>query len=313
MHIEDFLKEEGVLLDVRSPSEFIQGHIPGATSFPIFSDEERAKVGTVYKQEGHESAVLLGFELLGPKLAFLARQGRALDSKKVRVYCARGGLRSEVIAWILQTAGLDTTRLTLGYKAFRKWALERFKVSYDLRVLGGFTGSGKTDFLYQLQGKGKQILDLEKLACHRGSSFGHLGNKKQPSVEHFENQIAMELSFLNKELPIWIEDESRMIGSCQIPSDLFDQMRKKPLYLMKGDKRARIERLFKQYGEFAKEDLADGVRRLEKKLGLVKTEEIIKKIYAGEIREFIALILEYYDQRYTYGMNKIKRGFESYL
>lgn len=315
MHTEEFLKKEGVLFDVRSPSEFLKGHIPGAISFPLFSNEERAKVGTVYKQQGHDPAVLLGFELLGPKLALIAKEGRALagPSKRVRLYCARGGLRSQTIAWILKTAGVECTLLSSGYKAFRNWSLKQFKIEYDLRILGGFSGSGKTETLYDLKEKGEQIVDLEKLANHRGSAFGHLGNSPQPSVEHFENKLAMELFSHDFTSPIWIEDESRMIGSCPIPKELFERMRKKPIYWIDCDREKRVERLFKEYGAFPKEELIDGVSRLVKKLGGARTEETILAIKEGKIRSFISFMLEYYDQRYSYALQKQERETLSFV
>ncbi|HEV8051458.1 MAG TPA: tRNA 2-selenouridine(34) synthase MnmH [Parachlamydiaceae bacterium] len=301
--INAFLIPSTPLLDVRSPSEFLQGHIPGAVSFPLFTDEERTQVGTIYKKQGKDAAVKLGLHFVGPKLSFFIKQAEGLASrqKTLRLYCARGGMRSSSLAWLLETAGFSTMLLKGGYKEFRNWTLNQFKLDYIFNVLGGLTGSGKTEKLHELEQKKEQIIDLEKLACHKGSSFGHLGNPgQQPSTEHFENLLAHDLSKLNIKAPIWIEDESRMIGHCHIPLDLWNKMGQSRFVWVECSKEERIDRLLKIYGNYPKHGMIEATQRLCKKLGTVRTKQAIQCILDNDLKGAILMLLDYYDQAYTY-------------
>ncbi len=306
MNTKNFLDQNSPLLDVRSPSEFLHGHIPGALSFPLFSDSERAEIGTLYKQEGKDIAVKRGLHFVSPKLSSFIEEAERLtgSSKTLRLYCARGGMRSSSMAWLLQTAGFNCTLLVDGYKAFRRWALEQFEVQYPFFVLGGLTGSGKTDLLIELQNQGEQIIDLEDIANHKGSSFGHLGCLSQPSSEHFENILATKLSIRSKESPLWIEDESRMIGTCYMPEGLWKQMRVAPFLWIDSPKKDRIARLLSGYGNYNSIDMINSTQRLLKRLGAVKTNQIIQFIEKGELEAAIDGVLDYYDQTYLYSLEK---------
>jgi tRNA 2-selenouridine synthase len=176
------------MLDVRSPGEFARGHIPGAQNIPLFDNEGRAEVGTIYKQKGKQPAILRGLELVGPNMATMAERGRltAIDNT-VFVHCWRGGMRSGSVAWLLESYGVKVFTLKGGYKAFRRYMQQQFEAPKNLLVLGGRTGSQKTTWLHALQGDGEQVIDLEGLACHKGSSFGMLGEHPQPTQEQFEN------------------------------------------------------------------------------------------------------------------------------
>ncbi|WP_416670847.1 tRNA 2-selenouridine(34) synthase MnmH [Egbenema bharatensis] len=183
--LSSFLTTPGIILDVRSPAEYEQGHIPGAVSFPLFSNEERAIVGTCYKQQGREQAIELGFEIAGPKCAEFVRRAKGLaPDRLVRVHCWRGGMRSEAIAWILKMAGLRVSVLEGGYKSFRRWVLSCFDQPKPILILGGMTGAGKTVILQELAVRGAQVLDLEALANHRGSSYGNLGLPPNPAMNN---------------------------------------------------------------------------------------------------------------------------------
>ncbi|MFN7899561.1 MAG: tRNA 2-selenouridine(34) synthase MnmH, partial [Synechococcaceae cyanobacterium] len=192
-----FLAIDGPLLDVRSPAEFAQGHIPGAINLPVFDDAERAEIGTLYKQQGREAAVLRGLALVGPRLeslaACLAERAAASPGQPLRLQCWRGGMRSDSVAWLAGRLGLATLVLQGGYKAYRQWVLAQFERAWPLRLLGGRTGTGKTALLLALRQRGVAVLDLEGLAHHRGSSFGGLGLPPQPSSEHYENRLATGL------------------------------------------------------------------------------------------------------------------------
>lgn len=314
MDIEEFLDQSELILDVRSPLEFAHSHVPGAHSFPLFSDAERAHVGTVYKTEGKDAAVKLGLGYVGPKLSSFVENAEKLvgPTRTFRMYCFRGGMRSGSLAWLLQTAGFRCIVLTKGYKAFRRWALNQFTKEYRFIVLGGLTGSGKTDLLRQLKQQGEQIIDLEAIAEHRGSSFGHIGCAPQPSSEHFENILACKLAKCDPRLPIWIEDESRMIGTCHIPPDLWKQMSQAPFVWIQSPKEDRVKRLLESYGQYSVEDLSLATQRLVRKLGAVRTNQIVECIGGQEIERAISSLLDYYDQTYTYSRQRLNRKRTEY-
>lgn len=295
---QDFLKLAGTILDVRSPDEFLQGHIPGAFNLPLFTNEERAQIGTLYKQQGKAQAIELGLKFAGPKLADFVAISRQRVTQTAKLHCWRGGMRSSSMAWLLETAGLQTVTLKRGYKGFRQWALSSTSVPKKIILLGGLTGSGKTAILQELHRKNEQVLDLEKLACHRGSSFGMMGFSKQPSNEQFENEIAVRWASFDSTLPIWIEDESRMIGSCKIPQSIFEQMRSATLFLIERPKSERIMQLKEDYGQIDPSQLIDSVGRIAKKLGGCRTKEVIQQIRSGNLIHAIDIVLDYYDKTY---------------
>lgn len=296
----NFLQSTNIL-DVRSPKEFEHAHIPGACNLPLFTDEERALVGTCYKKQGKEKAVELGLQIVGPKLFSLVEQAKT-HGTSIGLYCARGGMRSQSVGWLLQLAGLGITPLKGGYKKFRNWALHTLSIPRNYHIIGGFTGSGKTALLNELQAMKEQVLDLEKLACHKGSSFGY--QEQQPSIEYFENKIAVALSHFDPNKPIWIEDESRLIGKCKIPDSLFIQMRAAPLFRLERCIDERVEHLLQDYQSASKETLLESTRRLEKRLGKVRCDEIVSLIQNENPRAAIKLLLEYYDGTYTYGLSR---------
>lgn len=311
--INQFLCHSTLLLDVRSPSEFIQGHIPGAISFPLFTDSERAQVGILYKERGKDAAVKLGLHFVGPKLSSFIENVENLVSphKNLRLYCWRGGMRSSSLAWLLQTAGFHSTLLSGGYKEYRRWTQEQFKKNYSFILLGGLTGSGKTDLLQELEKTNEQIVDLEKLAEHKGSSFGHLGNPEQPSTEHFENMLAFQLSKLNINMSIWIEDESRMIGTCHLPPAIWEQMHRSLFLWIECSREERIKRLLKTYGKHSADGMIRATQRLLKKLGAVRSAQAIQCIRDNEIEKAISIVLEYYDQSYIYSCERRERQFSN--
>lgn len=304
--IKEFLDHPGTLFDVRSPIEFIHAHLPGARSLPLFTDAERAVVGTIYKKEGPEKALVEGLRFAGPKLAGFTEEAlKCPDGAKA--YCFRGGMRSQSIGWLFDLAKVPCITLKGGYKAFRRFALEMFKCPFQLKVIGGLTGSGKTAHLNALKEKGEQVLCLESLAHHKGSAFGLLGNPPQPSVEHFENKLALELHAMDPSRPIWVEDESRMIGACKIPDSFFTQLVQAPLYVLNTPFDERVERLLRDYGAFPKEALIASTKKLTKKLGGAKTEKVIEAISADDLRFACAQLLEYYDAAYAHHLSKQKR------
>lgn len=301
----EFLAADGVILDVRSPAEFEQGHIPGALSFPLFSNEERSQIGICYKHEGRDAAVELGFAIAGPRFAQLIATAKQMSpDRQVRLHCWRGGMRSESVGWMLGLAGFRVTTLMGGYKAFRRWALSMFQIPRPIVILGGMTGTGKTDILHELRQQGEQVLDLEAIAHHRGSSFGSLGMPPQPTNEQFENAIALEWSCLDPQRPVWIEAESKRIGLCRIPEALFDQMDASPILEVVRSRQERLALLVEVYGTAATETLITATERIRKRLGGARTQEAIALLQERRLAEAVDLILAYYDKTYTYDLSR---------
>lgn len=305
LHPDEFLKTLGTTLDVRSPGEYTQGHIPGTVSFPLLSDEERAKVGICYKQKGRDSAVELGFEIVGPKCAnFIIQAKQLAPDKTLKIYCWRGGMRSESMAWLLEKAGFKVTLLIGGYKAFRRWGQSLFKVPQNIIILAGKTGTGKTDILTELAAKGEQILDLEKLANHRGSSYGSLGQPPQPTNEQFWNLIIINWAKLEPQKPVWIEAESKGIGICRIPQEIVEQMKRSPVVEIIRSRQERVQSLVELYGNATQEKLIIATKRIKKRLGGVRTQKAIESIQQGDLAAACQIILDYYDKTYSYDLNK---------
>lgn len=308
--VDEFLYHSGPILDVRSPGEYAQGHLPGARSLPLFSDDERAQVGTCYKRQGREAAVELGLELVGPKLVSLVRQTKAWSTDEagvgnsVRVHCWRGGMRSSSVAWLLETAGLSPVVLEGGYKAFRRWVRATLSETKPIISLGGMTGTGKTQVLSALAAQGEQVLDLEGLAHHRGSSYGSLGLPPQPTNEQFENRVAMAWSRFTSQQPIWIEAESRRIGSCRVPDELFQPMLQASVVQIMRSPEERIALLADEYGEADPAELIAATERIRKRLGGLRTQQAIDAIHQGDLSTAIALVLSYYDRTYRYDLDQ---------
>jgi tRNA 2-selenouridine synthase len=303
--IAPFLTAPGPILDVRSPGEYAQGHLPGAMNLPLFSDRERASVGICYKQLGRDAAVELGFELVGPKIIDFIRTARELAvEKSLRVHCWRGGMRSEAMAWFLEMAGLSVVTLTGGYKAFRRWVRDTLMTPRPLVVLGGMTGTGKTDILHRLTDYGEQVLDLEALANHRGSSFGALMLPPQPSTEHFENLIAVQWHRFSPERPVWVEAESKRIGTCRLPNELLVQMDAAPTVEITRPLAARLDLLVQLYGQANPEDLVMATERIRKRLGGQRTQAAVALLRVGNLRAAFEILLTYYDRTYRYDLER---------
>ncbi|RYY57871.1 MAG: tRNA 2-selenouridine(34) synthase MnmH [Chitinophagaceae bacterium] len=300
--IDEFLVLQSglVVADVRTPDEYLHGHIPGAVNLPLFSNEERVLVGTTYKQAGREQAVLLGFEITGPKWAGFIRDALALaPSRKIALHCWRGGMRSGAMAWALDFFGFDVYLLQGGYKAYRKWAHHQFARQYHIHLLGGKSGSGKTILLRQLRAKGEAVIDLEDLAQHQGSTYGTLNRMVQPSQEQFENNLAVTLSAISEGERLWVEDESISIGKRFIPRAFWNQMCAADLYDIRITDGQRVQNLLREYGPLDKDYLADCTQRIWKRLGHERTANAITAIREDRMADFIQHLLVYYDKTYT--------------
>lgn len=293
------------VIDVRSPGEFDTGHIPGAYNIPIFTNEERTIVGTIYKQQGKEPAVLKGLEIVGTKLRTFADTARKLSvDNTLLVHCWRGGMRSASMAWLFETVGIKTLILEGGYKAFRKFGKNQLSESKNLIILGGLTGSGKTETLLEIEKRGEQVVDLEGLAHHKGSAFGALGQQPQTTNEQFENNLLYEWLSLDISKPIWLEDESHSIGSNWIPDELFSIMRKALVIKMELDKSFRIQRLMTEYASFDNNKLEECILKIGRKLGGQNVNKALESLENDNLSDVADITLSYYDKSYNFGLDK---------
>ncbi|HTR29347.1 MAG TPA: tRNA 2-selenouridine(34) synthase MnmH [Puia sp.] len=296
------------IADVRTPAEFTQGHIPGAVNLALFSDEERIRVGSTYKQQGREAAILLGFDLTGPKWSSYIRQALEFaPAKKIVLHCWRGGMRSAAMAWALDLYGFDVYTIRGGYKSFRRWTLRQFEHPCPLVVIGGMTGSGKTRVLTRLKESGEQTIDLEDLAQHRGSTYGSLNRLIQPTQEQFENELAIRLHACDPRRPVWIEDESQNIGKRILPKPFWNQLRNATLFDLQVPTEHRIAALLEEYGGLDKDFLIESTERIERRLGPEQTKHAITAITEGRMADFIRQVLVYFDKTYRKGLTDRNR------
>ncbi|MCK5824062.1 MAG: tRNA 2-selenouridine(34) synthase MnmH [Ichthyobacteriaceae bacterium] len=294
------------IVDVRSPGEFKQGHIPGAHNIALFSNDERAHVGTVYKKQSQEEAIKVGYTYVNPKLDFFINESfKVAGGKTIVVHCWRGGMRSESFANHLAENGFEKVYIIEGgYKAFRNYVLSYFENDFKIKVLGGYTGSGKTDVLKVLLNKEKQVIDLEGLANHKGSAFGAIGEEEQPSVEHFENSLCIELQKLNVNEFIWLEDESLNIGKVRIPNAFFKQMSNQMVYFMDIPVLERAKYLVGTYGLFDKDKLEESLMKIEKRIGNDRAKIAIEALRNNDLLTVAEITLKYYDKAYLHGVTK---------
>jgi len=303
--IEEFLelKEHFPAFDVRTPAEYQEGHIPGCKNLPLFSNEERAVVGTIYKQKGRKEAVYEGLKIVSPKIiSYINTVIQTTETDTLLFHCWRGGMRSSSMAWLFDTFGKQTYTLSGGYRAYRRLANNSFEIPKKIIILGGLTGSGKTEILHELAQKGEKIIDLENLANHKGSSFGAIGEQAQPSTEHFNNLIFEQWRKLGNEDVVWLEDESHLVGTCFINDSLWGQMRKASVVKIECSKESRINRLIRQYTVEDKEKLIEATLRIQKKLGGQHAKAAIEAIENEKFDVATDIILTYYDKTYLHGI-----------
>ncbi|MBK7711274.1 MAG: tRNA 2-selenouridine(34) synthase MnmH [Bacteroidales bacterium] len=307
IQIEEFLElaERIPVIDVRSPSEYCSGHIPGAINIPLFNDTEREAVGIRYKKEGRFPAILEGLKLSGPLMSEkLSNAMAAARDGKLLVHCWRGGMRSESMAWLFSLGEIRPEVLEGGYKAYRNYILGKLSERNKMIVLGGLTGSSKTYILRFLKSKGHQIVDLEGLANHKGSAFGALGELPQPLTEQFANNLYDEWRQNDSSLPFWVEDESRNIGTVFIPDCFYENMQKSPSIILLMEVKHRLPRLIREYSTYPQESLKASVLRISKRLGGDNTRDAINAVEQGDYSKAIEITLKYYDKAYQYGLKK---------
>jgi tRNA 2-selenouridine synthase len=371
--IEEFLvlAKNYPVLDVRSPGEYAHAHMPTAISLPLFNDEERAKVGTTYKQQSRESAIKIGLDFFGPNMRGMVEKVEGIVSswqkevgkgklakgneflKKdlniensscplptencILLHCWRGGMRSAAVAWLLDLYGFKVYTLIDGYKCYRNWVLDQFSKEYSFKIIGGYTGSGKTLLLHALAKENSATIDLEGLANHKGSALGALGNPPQPTQEMFENLLAKELDDRQQTThngqhqlynessksneptfnlkpstfnTIWLEDESQRIGNLQIPMPLWYSMRKAPVYFVDIPFEERLNYLTEEYGIHEKPGLVNAIMRIQKRLGGLETKNAINFLLENNFKESFRILLHYYDKWYAKGLYNRENAVE---
>lgn len=310
----EILAEEGVqLIDVRSPVEFVQGHIPGAVNIPLFADEERAEIGTIYKQVDKEQALQLGEKIARPKVDAILTQIKSFLPAKLVIYCWRGGKRSTEVCRLVNESGTVARRIQGGYKEYRREIRRFIEQPRKILMVGGKTGSGKTDLLLGLKEQDVQVIDLEGLAHHKGSVFGHINEEAQPSTEQFENVFFEELRLINPEELLLLENESYVIGSVHLPPPLLQQMRAAPLLIIDIPMQARIDRLVREYTSTDRQQLIEACQRIAQKLTQPKLQEVTGFIENEDFASACKILLGYYDHYYNRGLDKRKNQEIFYL
>ncbi len=316
LNISDFLQLSATIpvIDVRSPSEFRTGHIPGAYNIPLFDDKEREAVGIKYKKEGRRNAILKGLRLTGPSMYLKLEEALKLAKEnKLLVHCWRGGMRSEAMAWLFSLGDIQTEVLDGGYKSYRHHVLEKLSEKRKYIVLGGLTGSGKTDILNYMKSIGHQAIDLEGIACHKGSAFGSLGQPGQPTSEHFANLLYHELEKTDSTRVVWLEDESKNIGTVFMPDQFYFNLRESPVIALLMDIKTRMPRLIKEYSAYPKEELISSIKRIAKRLGGDYTKEAIKAVEESNFARAIEITLNYYDKTYMFGLKRRPEDMIHYI
>ena len=303
LSVEEALAEDMLLLDVRTAEEFAKGSIPGARSFPLFDDLERAEIGTIYKKVGRDAAVVKGLEFFEPRLQQFLLSLSAIKSQQLVVYCARGGMRSASVVRLLEENGFRVSQMQGGYKYYRQFILQQLEnPTPPLIVLHGQTGVGKTLILQKLP----DHLDLEGLAQHRSSLFGAI-NKTPRTQKDFEALLVKKLSQLPEDLFLFVEGESRKVGQVFIPQSFANAMKSGILVLLKASLETRISRIVEEYNicdEQSIQQIDSILQSLKVALGKVKVEQLRLWLKQGEIENIVHMLLvDYYDPRYQHAMS----------
>ena len=294
------------IIDVRSPSEFAEDHLPGAINCPVLDDLQRIEVGTLYKQVSPFEAKKVGAALVAANIARHLQQHFQGQAKGWRplVYCWRGGQRSGAMTTVLRAIGWDAKQLEGGYKAYRRYVVEQLATRpRDFRywIVKGPTGSAKTRVLHALAEQGAQILDLEGLANHKGSVLGQVPDTRQPSQKTFESELLYRLNRLDPAKPVYVEAESRKIGGVHVPECLIEAMRGSPGVAIDAAREVRVAYLLRDYGYFTENPayVLQRIAALKQFCGEKTLQEWQGLVHAGQWEAFVdALLATHYDPLY---------------
>ncbi|MEK4146091.1 tRNA 2-selenouridine(34) synthase MnmH [Robertmurraya sp. FSL W8-0741] len=319
--VEEFLNHQEIYIpvDVRSPGEFQDSRIPNAINVPLFTDEERSEIGTLYKHEGQKAAKWRAMELVSPKLPSLLEEIREIEktNRKPLLYCWRGGMRSQSIAHFAMMSGLHIQRLEGGYRAYREYIVDRIPTMLPKQavVIYGLTGTGKTEILHRLKEFGYPVLDLEGYANHKGSVFGAIDGHQPYNQKMFDALLFEDLQCIANSPYFFMEGESKRIGHAVQPQELYEKKENGIHIRIVSDLQSRVERIYEQYVEETDAFHARVEYALGRIIKRIKPEEIQKKIQhclaEKNYREMIQLlIVHYYDPRYD---NKINESLNTAL
>lgn len=311
--VDQFIQlNNAVSIDVRSPGEFNEFHIPGAVNIPLFTDEERTIIGTIYKQEGANVAKWKAMEVVSPKIPAILGELKAINEQGSQpvIYCWRGGMRSKAVATFISFAGISIPRLIGGYRAYRQYILEKIPALLPEKAitLHGMTGVGKTDILKGLHKKGFPVIDLEGLAGHRGSIFGTFGLFPGNNQKTFDSLLYKSLSEITNSPFFIIEAESKRIGKVVLPDELLKKKQLGTNIHLQASMASRVERIYQDYclpylhEDWFHESVIERLNYIKKR---IKTSDIITSLNeAIDLKNYkiiIKILLEdYYDPRYAH-------------
>jgi tRNA 2-selenouridine synthase len=317
IHVEELLHEGYAnLIDVRSPGEFARDTIPGAVNIPLFSDAERAQVGITYKREGQAAAQWLGMQIVSPKMESLMqaiRQRAEECGEPPTIFCWRGGMRSKAMATFATFSGIPVRRLIGGYRAYRQHVvktIEPYELQVPVYLLHGMTGVGKTELLRRMEAKGYPVLDLERMAGHRGSVFGHIGKGRPANQKMFDARLFEALRRHRNAPFLLMEAESKRIGNAVLPPFLLEAKERAVHIQLTAPLEVRIQRLYEEYvapyvwrPDFA-ENVQAAFAAISRRIPTEQAAFLRESLQGGDYRSAIAtLLVYYYDPRY---LNKQK-------
>lgn len=301
-----------IIIDVRSPSEYAEDHIPGAINLPVLDDAEYSHVGKVYKNNSPFEASRLGSVKVSKNISgYLEDFFSSIDKNtEIIFYCARGGKRSRAFATVCKMVGWDPQIITGGYKSYRQHVVsttERISSNLSMIILAGKTGVGKTDILEFLKSKGEAVIDLEGLANHRGSILGSSPTRKQPKQKFFETQIYLALQELNMKRPVFLEAESNKIGNLFIPGELWRTMQKAPTIMIENNLENRVTYILEEYDPdfLIKKEIPSLLSIIKKKYPQINYLKLEANLEKKNWKEFVSdLIIEYYDPLYLHSISR---------
>lgn len=302
-------KKQFVLIDVRSPSEYEDSTIPGSLNIPLFDDQERAEIGTLYKQESVQAAKERGLEIVSAKLPRFVKQFAETPGEKA-VFCWRGGMRSKTTATVLSLMNIHAYRLTGGFRAYRQWVVSHLnEIAAEFKpvpfVVNGYTGSGKTEILRQLKERGHPVLDFERMAGHRGSIFGHIGCKPS-NQKTFDSLLIEELIRYGQAPYILFEAESKRIGRVTLPEPLVEKKERAHQLWVEMPLAARVENIMHDYRpEEHPDECLQSFLKIKSRIHTPIAAEMEKSMREGDYSKAVELLLvHYYDPKYDHTVSE---------